>query len=80
MNRLAIYYEVGTATTKNIREAMKWYEKAGIGGNEYGYYNLALVYHYAKGGITKDLTKARMYYQKAKEMGHPNAAKALASL
>jgi TPR repeat protein len=80
MNRLGIFYEIGTGTSKNIREAMKWYEKSGDGGISYGYYNLALVYHYAKDGISYDAQKAKTYYTKAKNLGNSDAADQLKKL
>lgn len=61
---LGIMHEKGEAFDKNINEALKYYKKA---YNNYkskiGAYNAALVYHYGKDGIKKDLYLARKWYR-----------------
>ena len=54
-------------------EAVRWYRASAEQGNKEGLAGLADMY--AKGeGVDKDLTEARMLYEKAADAGHGRAA------
>ena len=58
-------------------EAVRWYRASAEQGNGEGLAGLADMY--AKGeGVDKDLTEARMLYEKAADAGHGRAARVLA--
>ncbi len=66
MNELGVFYEKGLGVKKDINKALEYYKKA------YSYrkhpsaaYNIGLIYHYAKGGIKKDLKLAKQWYEKS---------------
>jgi uncharacterized protein len=76
-NQLAIYYELGKGTKKDINKAIEFYLKSAQNGNEFSAYNLGLIYHYGKGGIKKDFNKAKYWYTKS---GTPKSKKELKKL
>src|SRR2546430_2258735 len=66
MNNLAVRYENGEGTEKNLEKAFHWYQKAAEIGNEHAMNNLAICYKNGK-GTEKNLEKAFHWYQKAAE-------------
>lgn len=60
-------------------QAFKSYEQAANKGNEYGIYDLALMYEYGK-GIPVDYAKARALFTDASDKGSPEAMNQLASM
>ncbi|UZO06621.1 uncharacterized protein OCT59_026935 [Rhizophagus irregularis] len=65
---LAIRYEGGNGTEKNLEKAFYWYKKAAENGDADAMNNLAVCYEYGE-GIEKNLEKAFYWYQKAAENG-----------
>ncbi len=65
---LAILYEDGEGTEKNLEKAFYWYQKAAENGDSMAQYHLALSYYKGE-GIEKNLEKAFYWYQKAAENG-----------
>ncbi|EXX62850.1 Ack1p [Rhizophagus irregularis DAOM 197198w] len=68
MFSLAMYYENGEGTEKNLEKALYWHQKAAENGFTDSMHNLAIKY-YSKGGAEKNLEKAIYWYQKAAENG-----------
>src|ERR1044071_9587596 len=63
---LALLYEKGEETKKNLEKAFDWYQKAAENGYKLAQYNLALSYENGK-TTEKNLEKAFYWYQKAAE-------------
>jgi hypothetical protein len=67
--------------TKDMTEALKWFEKAAKQGNPTAQYNAAVCYLHGHGTVPaghKDEVKAMSLYQVAAENGHPDAQSHLA--
>ena len=76
---LGIMYESGRGVkTADFEIAYYWFRKAALQGMPEAQYRLAVCYENGH-GITKDLNKARDWYSKAAEKGHPKAKTALNS-
>ncbi len=56
---LGMMYENGLKVAQNMKRAVEWYEKAAAQNDAMAQYNLAMIYKDGKGGIKKDLKKAR---------------------
>lgn len=73
---LGIIYEKGLLGKKDVKTALKYYEKAFRNSDDktqkgIAAYNIGIIYQYGKGEIEKDLKKAKAYlkvsnYKKAK--------------
>src|SRR5687767_4482011 len=72
---LALLYENGEGTEKNLEKAFYWYQKAAENGYIDAQYNLALLHD-----TEKNLEKAFYWYQKAAKNGYIDAQYNLASL
>ncbi|RXJ89488.1 hypothetical protein CRV01_08405 [Arcobacter sp. CECT 8983] len=64
---LGILYEKGQGTKKDIEKALKYYKDAfknyrDDSQKDIAAYNIGLIYHYGKGGMKKDLEKAKYWY------------------
>lgn len=84
--KLASLYERGLGTDRNLRKAEEYYKLSAKTGDPNGlyemgnwkfYYNPAF-YVETKKTSNKNIGKALMYYQKAKDKGNENAAKMIA--
>jgi TPR repeat protein/tRNA A-37 threonylcarbamoyl transferase component Bud32 len=72
------YYEVGAAgVPPNDELAARWYRKAANHGSPPATYNLARMYESGQ-GVPRNLVAARILYQRAADMGQPEAQKWLA--
>ena len=67
MDSLAICYDNGEGTEKNLEKAFYWYQKAAESGLEMAQNNLALLYKNGE-GTEKNLEKAFYWYQKQQKM------------
>ncbi|MFY9074485.1 tetratricopeptide repeat protein [Malaciobacter mytili] len=66
MNELGIIYEQGLGVQKDMQTALNYYNKAyNANLNPHAAYNIGLIYHYAKGGIKKDLQLAKKWYKRS---------------
>ncbi|CAB5179834.1 unnamed protein product [Rhizophagus irregularis] len=72
MNNLAICYENGEGTEKNLEKAFHLYQKAAENGDKEAQFNLGVCYEEGI-GIEKDEVKASYWYQKAAQQGFSNA-------
>lgn len=63
----------------NYAQAKSAYEKAAMAGDEYGTYNLALMYEYGK-GVAVDYSKASTLFTDASDKGLPEAMNQLAGM
>ena len=70
----------GQGAEKNEKEAVKWYQKAADGGNDYAQANMGVFCQTGNCGITKDLAKAVEWYDKAAKQGNAYAQYYLACL
>lgn len=66
--RLGAMYHAGGPVTRDMAEAVKWYEKAAEQGVAEAQYNLGNMYLEGN-GIAKDTAKAFIWYEKAAEQG-----------
>ena len=66
------YYETGKGVDKNIKEAVKWYEKSASQGNATAQYNLGLCYFHGR-GVSQDYKTAVKYYETSANQGYKNA-------
>ena len=72
MNNLAICYEYGEGTEKNLEKALFWFQKAAENGEEIATNNLAICYENGE-ETEKNLEKAFYWYQKVVENGYNNS-------
>src|ERR1043165_2919689 len=72
MYNLAIYYQYGIGTEKNLERAFHWCQKAGENGNTVSLYILGEYYELGN-GVEKDELKAFEYYKKSAENGYIDA-------
>ena len=59
---IGYYYETGKGVTKNIYEAVRWYEKSANQGNAIALYNLGCCY-FNGNGVKRDYKLALKYYK-----------------
>ncbi|CAB4380462.1 unnamed protein product [Rhizophagus irregularis] len=71
MNSLAICYENGEGTEKNLEKAFYWYQRAAENDVKEAMFNLAKCYKNAK-GTEENLEKAFYWYQKGVESDKVN--------
>ena len=69
---LAIRYENGEGTEKNLPEAVVWYHKAAEQGNAGAQLNLGYLYRYGE-GVTENKALGLSLYRKAAEQGFAKA-------
>ena len=76
---LALHYELGLGTEKDITKALALYLKASINGHYMGSYYMGQMYQ--KGiGVTKNKIMAFHYYEKYANQGYPESQEEVASL
>lgn len=66
---LALCYEFGRGTAKDMTQAVKYYQIAAEAGFATSMLNLGVAYQYGEGGLSIDLRKAVELYRKAAEKG-----------
>lgn len=77
--QLAKYYENGTGTTKDEKEARRWTERAANGGNRRAMHNLAM--YYAEGrSVPQSYETAAKWFEQAALLGLTNSEFNLALL
>lgn len=69
MFRLGKMYYDGIGVLQDFFNASNWFEQAALLGHPRAQYELAHFYSSGLGGITKDLEKAKLYYQAAADQG-----------
>src|SRR5688572_19651694 len=69
---LAILYEEGSGTERNLEKAFYWYQKAAENGYGVAQFTIGCLYNDGK-GTEKDLKKAFHWYQEAADNGNTNA-------
>jgi hypothetical protein len=77
MLNLGYCYSKGEGTDVNKTKAFEWYEKSANLGCCTAMYNVGMYYQHGRGGVTKDLNKAREWYTKAAAQGSASAQEAL---
>ncbi|KAG0185369.1 hypothetical protein DFQ28_009473 [Apophysomyces sp. BC1034] len=70
----------GQGIARDRSAAFVWYERSAQKGNKTALYSLGLYYLKGIENIPKDLTRARLYFEKAARLGVPAAMSAFASL
>lgn len=78
-NNLAICYNSGYGTSRDMEKAIYWYTKAANDGNVHAMSNLAYCYYYGN-GVDKDHKKALYYFEQAASKGLDKAKKAAEKL
>ncbi len=74
--KLGLMYTFGDNVTQDDREAVKWYSKAAEQGDIDAQHNLGVTYYNGDGaGVTRDFSRAYMWFSIAASNGHPEAAK-----
>ncbi|MBR7020016.1 MAG: toll/interleukin-1 receptor domain-containing protein [Lachnospiraceae bacterium] len=70
----------GNLISKELREAIAYYEKSAENGDAIALYSLGLIFENENDSYTiePDYVRALLYYEKAEQAGHANAAKARA--
>lgn len=66
-------YHYGKGTKTNFRKGFIWYKKAAKKGNRDGYFNLGIAYSRGFGVSRLNYRKAKKYFRKAADLGHPLA-------
>ena len=77
--KLGYAYEDGLGVTKDLSEAVKWFQKSAEQGNADAQWHLGKCYYYGR-GTTKDSDAAIKWYQKAAEQGNAEAQSALGDI
>lgn len=77
---LAMMYESGLGTQKNIPAAIHWYEKAASQKVVEAYYALGGVYLHGRSGVPKNIEKAVSLFQLGAENGDTKAMHTLGSI
>ncbi len=68
MNSVGLCFNYGHGVKKNLKEAVKWYQKAADAGNADAMLNLGCCYEKGE-GVKKNLKEAMKLYEKAAEQG-----------
>jgi len=76
---LALAYQEGRGTEKNLDQARVWYEKAAGQGEPNALYTLGHMGHHGL-GMKQDFDRAAKWYRAASDQGHPKAMYNLARL
>ena len=76
MNSVGLCFNYGHGVKKNLKEAVKWYQKAADAGNADAMLNLGCCFEKGE-GVRKNLKEAMKLYEKAAEQG---IARAMANL
>lgn len=72
----ALYY-FGYGVAQDYKEAAKWYKQSALGGDAAGQYALGLIYESGRRGVDKNVTEAKLWYQKSADQGHEEAIERL---
>ena len=72
----ALYY-FGYGVAQDYKEAAKWYKQSALGGDAAGQYALGLIYESGSRGVDKNVTEAKLWYQKSAEQGYEEAIERL---
>lgn len=72
MRRLAVCYQTGTGTDKNIDEAITWYGKSAKLGNAEAQYDIGTLYRDGI-GFSQDSSEAAYWFRKAASNGNVKA-------
>lgn len=78
-NNLAICYNSGYGTSRDMEKAIYWYTEAANDGNAHAMSNLAYCYYYGN-GVAKDHKKALYYFEQAAHKGLDKAKEAAEKL
>jgi TPR repeat protein len=70
-NNMGWAYENGVGVTRDMHQAISWYEKAAAAGQPNAPVNLGLIYSQGKGGVAKDPRKAAQWFGMAARNGSP---------
>ena len=77
---LALCYEQGVGVKKNMKTAKRLYEIASELGHAKAFYNLGVFYAQGLGGSNKSYRQAKKCFEKAAQLGNPDATQALSLL
>ena len=72
-------YYYGKGVSKDLEEALRWYEKAAENEHAQAQYWLGRMYYYGK-GVPEDHEKASYWWKKAAENGHVGAQSRLGDI
>ena len=78
-NYLGVHYYLGLGTSRNYKEAVKWFEMAAKSGYPDAQRNLGDMYHYGR-GVPQDFYHAYIWYFAASQQGHENAKLSLENI
>ncbi|KAF7722301.1 hypothetical protein EC973_003452 [Apophysomyces ossiformis] len=78
--QVALMLANGQGVALDRSKAFYWYERSAQKGNKTALYSLGLYYLKGLEHVQKDLTRARLYFEKAARLGVPAAMSAFASL
>ncbi len=77
---MGIIFRDGSGAKKDLKEALKWFEKAMLLGDNEARFNAGKIYDLGAKNVKQDLKKAAEYYLKAAEGGFVSAQRAVASM
>ena len=79
-SHLGVMYSTGNGVAQDYTEAVKWYRKSADQGHAPGQYNLGAMYLEGRGGLRKNIRKARTWFRKAAKQEHAGAKEVLEDL
>lgn len=79
MTNIALIYLNAKGVSQDVKEAIKWLQRACESSNASAYFNLGVIYERAI-GVSEDINKAIEYYKEASILGHSRAQYNLAEI